>query len=452
METVSVNGNSADNVYLYVKKGVTGKPVGINEQTYSKGDNTDNYKEAKIMKEAIEGSGVQYADIYITIPCLEKKETAEKDVFCSTSQSFLDAFQETIQIEFNWSIMSSFRRSFMGNIEIESGGVRQICRSFINRNRDTGLAVVTMTVPACVLPVEKVVDSVVRAQTCDDDLDGGLYVRSYSHERKWKRINQWLKNSGLHISGKPKVCIFSQATIDLEKRIQLLVCEQELIGKVKDPYFKQLASNDIAQYDSAEIYASETCLIEIAKTFEHDYLKRMNNHIFTLFVVELIVFQDASVTTLNNSVDAEIDRQRKNPAINGSIAIIEKLLNETAGSLQFWDVRKFKYPTAEQLAINIADAFRIQKMHDTYERNKDKLEQLINVKTLKLSEKDNKMTSNLLLLLALIQVIPTLYLVFTAFITGGYDVMKIYSGLASTITVFVVWIIYRRWSKRYTKL
>ena len=79
-ETISVNGDFIEDVYIYVKKGVKGEPVAISEQTYSKGDSFGNYKEARIMKDAIAGSGVNYTDVYITIPCFEKDQKPQSDM------------------------------------------------------------------------------------------------------------------------------------------------------------------------------------------------------------------------------------------------------------------------------------------------------------------------------------------------------------------------------------
>jgi hypothetical protein len=111
--------------------------------------------------------------------------------------------------------------------------------------------------------------------------------------------------------------------------------------------------------------------------------------------------------------------------------------------MMFWDIRNFRYNTAQALADNISIAFGIDRLTKNYEANKLRLEQLINIHSARMNDYENKNINKLLLLLAMLQVIPTLYNISQLIIDGTLKFREIKSAIASVAICFILWLIFK---------
>lgn len=161
------------------------------------------------------------------------------------------------------------------------------------------------------------------------------------------------------------------------------------------------AMTNIAQFDFSEIYAYDTCVLQIDKLFDSDYEPRIYKAALTLFLMELMQFREAAVNRVNNRVSAELQDRK-----NFSVKKIQEINLEFSKSIKFWNLNVFIYPATQKIANRIADAFELDALMEVYKDQKTFLEHLIMTHSIISSEKETKILNYTVLLLTLSQVIP----------------------------------------------
>ena len=92
-----------------------------------------------------------------------------------------------------------------------------------------------------------------------------------------------------------------------------------------------LANNNFSQYKYYELYASKYSVIYILNTFSDDLILNIQDEITILYIMELIMFQSASVLRTNNRVIKELSKEG-----TVSLKFIEELYREFGKTIKFW--------------------------------------------------------------------------------------------------------------------
>lgn len=250
-------------------------------------------------------------------------------------------------------------------------------------------------------------------------------------------LDQWLFSMGLFQIGDHRTIVFSKDNLDLETRIKFLVSECEPMGKLIGEDFIQKANNNIAQYDIAQAYVSDTTLLEISSDFKVEIKDRLSVQAIEVFFVELLLLQDAAICRINKSIDDLMEKERTFSG-NSSYDLIS-IVTDLSKVTKFFDPRNFLYPTVRASFVRIADSFGIPRQLELMNENKAVLEQLISLNSSKVQSKENDIINVILVILAAIQVVPLFI--------GDHRTL-FYTGLTSTAFLIFIILLKRRLHKK----
>lgn len=221
-------------------------------------------------------------------------------------------------------------------------------------------------------------------------------------------LDSWLNERyGLYPVGEHKCIVFSGQQLSDEEKINFLATECMPMGKIIGSDFKTMATNNIAQYDTAEAYVSEVTLLEISKSFKPDSHVRLAEQAIEVFFMKLILLQDAAISNVNLLIEKAIDDETTR--IGNTEDELLALVTELSKATKFFDPRNFYYPTVRASSIRIAEKFGLTKQSALMSENKSILEQLIEINSMKLQNKENDIINVILIILAIIQVVPILF-------------------------------------------
>ena len=171
--------------------------------------------------------------------------------------------------------------------------------------------------------------------------------------------------------------------------------------KLNSKEFKKICSDNFSQYDFYEIYASRDAVVYVLHTFDDNLITNIQDEVPILFIMELIMFQDAAVLRTNNKI---VDQLSKNGSV--SISFIENLYKEFGKTIKFWNKGVFKYETVQNLSSKINEAFGTENTLAEYYKNQDFLEHIVNLRDLQNSNKESKILNIIALVLTVVQVVP----------------------------------------------
>jgi gamma-glutamylcyclotransferase (GGCT)/AIG2-like uncharacterized protein YtfP len=295
---VTTNTDITEEVYIYNKLAVKAyNTVEINQN--SNNDIEDVIKEAGILNKKIELNKLPFSDVYIFFPCFIRNKGL-LDLNCTTN--YVNEMKHVPSERLFHQFAERFTRSFIDKCEmiINISGEEYLQTSdvYITLRNDTCLGVVTLAIPAISIPPLYLYHSI---------SDGNFLVKSKNIQRALL-LSEQLIEKGIEIQGVPRSVIFMSEKPAKDNLARLLAMEN---------------GNNLAQYESADIYASELSLVEVPKNFNENYLMRIRSQALTLFMIELILLQDASISGFSMVNKADVDLPRKD-----SLQVIEKLVSD----------------------------------------------------------------------------------------------------------------------------
>jgi hypothetical protein len=223
-----------------------------------------------------------------------------------------------------------------------------------------------------------------------------------------RKASEWLQEHGLLPLGKARASVILSKPPSPETLRRLLAAEAVPVDDITSVEIDAQAKKDIAQYKYYRMYISETCEVEVVP-FGDTFELRIPDASLTLFIMELVLLQEASLSRVNQRVAREIQRYHYESK-DDCLAVIEDLGIEFADAMLLWDIRNFRYQTAQNLADHFSRAFRIEKFRENFNASRQLLEQLIGIHSTRLAERENKIINALLIVLATLQVLPVIYL------------------------------------------
>lgn len=367
-------------------------------------------------------------DLHLLIPCRLSEDRDFPD--SAETNSEIDHFIKMLDVCNN----SEFTNRYVRNLDRRSLGKNQIhliditgqhcsypCFSIVSIHSDTRLAVVDIVVPEIKAGADRIVDLFRSKQ---------LTISNSSDNRL---IDQWLlENYGLHTVGDHRSLVFSGTKLSNVEKVNLLASESEPMGLIMSDDFYEMSTKNIAQYDTAEAYVSETTLLEINKEYKPKLCDRLSEQAIEVFFIILLLLQDAAICNvemmIENAISEELD-------YNGnSNDELHTLVVEMSKATRFFNPRNFYYPTVRLSSIKIAEKFGLPKQKKLMAENKLLLEQLIELNAMYVQSKENDIINVILIILAVIQVVPILF--------GGLE-MICYTGIVSLACIVFI-ILYRK--------
>lgn len=158
----------------------------------------------------------------------------------------------------------------------------------------------------------------------------------------------------------------------------MLFCEthymqDEELGTIIDPFIeKKLASNyGIAQYNYASVFAHTNIAIQLSNTLAGTILERITKESVTLFYIELILFEEASIHIANDQIINFLSRLEKYTP-SSVLQNINFIISNYVRTIEFWDIQ-MNYPSSKESINHLREAFNIEKEQALIERNKSQL-------------------------------------------------------------------------------
>lgn len=381
------------------------------------------------------------SDIYLMIPCSVKEYKGEyqqgrlnTNDQSSMAYHFINSVKESNDQEFSDDFVKGLSREVWGGVNllvnVNAKVYIQPAIVTLTKHTLTNLGILIIMIPSVTVPGHNVLFNL-RAN-----------LLRIQHEYGTNGLREWLDTMGIQIFGTPRSVVFTSSKIPDEQILNALVTEATPMGKIIGSEFISILNTNLAQYDTARVYASEVCLIELNKTMEENHIKRISSQAIEIFFIELILLQDAAISRISSRIKQELDNESNNPGKNDSSQVLDLLACETSQAVLFFDYNQFLFPTVRLSAENIANSFGMRKLLVQHNRYKEILEQLISIHKSRMEELDNRTINILLLILAMAQVVPVFYEIVKTITQGSIQTQDIFVSLGSIGICFSLWIFF----------
>ena len=340
---------------------------------------------------------LECCDVYLLIPGkLEKGD----DVWDSIPQKHRDVFtvfrrkiDACIREEFNSHFADELERKCIGELTIEIEDPIE-GRTFYQDalagvvKHSTGICILEITVQNCAVGGNKLLNHYCGnmmhilyegQRYTADELLKALHIRKYGHKRSM---------------------VFSYGDVSEAAIVNALANEEYPMGKICGDFLRKIREQNIAQYDTAEVYVSEETMFEKCAEINAYGNKRLAYHAIEIFFVELILFQDAAVDKVYTDLEEEEKRQNEYRNVETAMARCEEISFDMAQALQFADYDQFNFPTVRLSARNVAACFGLDRIFEKYDTNKTLLETMIQANKRKWQTQQDEVKNRFLFLLS----------------------------------------------------
>jgi hypothetical protein len=382
------------------------------------------------------------SDIHLLIPCnIENYSNSLDKPAKGISKKYIDS----LIAENNSEIVSDFARNF----EYEAWGVfemysrhsedifKQYCFIILAKHKTTKLGCLEIIVPSISVPGHSILSNF-----CNNKIE-------VKYDGEIIAINRLLNNLSIDVCGKQRSVVFVSSQITEDAIVGALAaeykCESEIIGKE----FIEKSKENLGQYDYAQVYGSEFCLVEINKYTEVDFRKRLKKQADEMFLFQNITFQEAGISRVSMKLTNEIYNEINNPKRKNALLNYEKLMSELSMARLFLDSDNFVLPAVKISSEKIAKNFRLDRCLDKYNKSKEILEQLINLHKARIDEINNRFLNIMLLIIAIVQVIPIISEMIEQIVSGKADRVFIMSKLSSAFLCFSIVIAFNLVKNRF---
>ena len=138
---------------------------------------------------------------------------------------------------------------------------------------------------------------------------------------------------------------------------------------------------------------------------------------------------------------------------NVSLKCIENLYKEFGKTIVFWDYNNFNYSTSQNLANKINERFKTNEALETYYRNQNFLEHIVDLRNVQESNKENKILNCIVIILTVLQVLPTIISFFQWVLNKNINLNAMYLGgtTGSIALLIILLIMLKRRNKKKKK-
>lgn len=387
------------------------------------------------------------SDYYIMIPFtsnhnINNLKSMNND---ELSKEFLKCMKDTAIYECDNFVTKDMNRFFLGKNYIaclsdEYDGTvitKEEIYMFLTRHSSTDIYVLTIMNLGNNFSPTQIEDQVTTDNIFIYDDNTLININNYMKNKfNLKRCGE--AKSLLSISNKPRDYLEFECMMASES-----YTSNKINYKLNSKEFKKMCENNFAQYDFYEIYASRDAVVYVLHTFDDNLITNIQDEVPILFIMELIMFQDASVLRTNNKI---VEQLSKSGSV--SISFIESLYKEFGKTIRFWNKGVFKYETVQNLSSKINEAFGTKNTLDEYYKNQDFLEHIVNLRDVQNSNKESKILNIIAIVLTIVQVVPLIMEFIDWFFETDFNRINIFSPKyvfsVSTLLIIILIILIRK--------
>ena len=215
------------------------------------------------------------------------------------------------------------------------------------------------------------------------------------------KIRGLAQKLGIELYGKKRSMVFAYGEVSKQAIINALANEDSPMGTIGGDFARKVELENIAQYDTAQVYVSTATMFEKCTSSPEDPNERMEYQTVEIFFVEMLLMQDAAIDKIYEDIKEEEERQRCgkiNP--KETSARIEEINFDMSQAIRFADYEQFYYPTVRESSKKVAAAFGIEHIFNKYESNQQLLSRMVQTNMQKVEAEQSKIKDMFLLLLA----------------------------------------------------
>jgi gamma-glutamylcyclotransferase (GGCT)/AIG2-like uncharacterized protein YtfP len=437
---VSCNGHPCE-AWVYTRPGVSGVPADPSAASTMPKDEVLGL--IGDFRHQLSGSSLPYSDAYILLPCLvgQKKghPSRAEQPRASFETSFIKQLENICRSEFSGNLTDHIARDFLPMIEIaactaDDNGILGFEKASVIASHFTlsKYGVLTLVIPAVSVSLLHVLDQV---------SSGRLKVRD-AGTKEFLPIETYFSDQGFSLHGTPRVAVFMKQPPAFKDLVSLLMCEVDSPAPITGTQLLNNAKENIAQYESAEIYASDICVVELPRHFSPQYEERLCGQLLTLFILEIMQLQESALRAVSDNVYRMIGAQAYKSDLL-ALTQIEEVTEEYAKAMLLWDTNNFKYRSAQTLANELARKFDMKRKFEVFFQYKDVVEQLTQVHSSRINIAETKVLNHVLLLLAFIQIVPVIFSVVQSLTEKTPGLSDLVSALTSVASCFLIWMVFK---------
>ena len=359
-----------------------------------------------------EGKSLKRADLHLLVPGYFKGDAMPSSIKKSYWGKMLQEQSDfSASSEFNSDFLKNTTRVALGEIEIILDDYNGD-RTFVQRaaltlmcQNDTMLCVADIYIPACVASVHRIL-----CEYC------GGFIR-LRYQGKEMSLGDLCENLDIVQYGARRSMVFAHEELSDELLLNILVNEENPMGKIVSSHFMDIIKNNVAQYDTARVYVSETTMIEITANGSPLLDARIESQAIEIFFVEMLLLEDASVSKIYSRVKEAIADERRHGRTKANGRVITEIIEESSYTTFFADYQQFNFPTVRVSARKIAKAFGIDEIREKYDKSRQILEDMIErhnteleMHNSEISKHQERIENILLLLLAVLSGVEPLHM------------------------------------------
>ncbi|MBE6853736.1 MAG: hypothetical protein E7505_09765 [Ruminococcus sp.] len=376
-------------------------------------------------------------DLYLLIPGKLNKDEGAWDDIPEVNSEFFNVFKNNIDTcvsrEFNSEFAKDLERKCIGSIVIEiidiTDGKTYLQDAVIGIvKHKTGFCILEIITPDCAIGGNKLL-----SYYCGD------FIKIIYANKKYS-VQEFMEKLKIRRFGKKRSIVFAYNCTDENEIINALANEENPMGVIGGDFSKKVQNENIAQYDTAQVYVSHETMFEKCKEINIIGDERLEYNAIEIFFVELILFQDAAIDKIYIDLQEEADKQRGYRDVNEATERYEQLSFDMAMAIRFGDYEQFNYPTVRASARKIAQSFGLELIYEKYRLNKELLATMIESNKRKIQERQDRIKNFFLLLLSALSIIPTLGEILQSIFAENHDEIFCYTiSLAIVLVGFAIY-------------
>ena len=344
------------------------------------------------------------ADVYLLIPGKISKKENSWSAIPSVESEFFQGFQENIdeciRSEYSSEFATKIERKCVAEVilQIEDQVDHNVYRQkavVAMVKHSTGFCVMEIMVPNCSIGGNKLLN-----YYCGNFLKVLYKGKEYTIEKFCEYLN-------VRRFGKKRSMVFTAFEVEKEHIINALANEEYPMGKMGGIFEEIVDKQNIAQYDTAEVYVSNETMLEKCKKVNNISEERLAYNAIEIFFVELILFQDAAIDKIYQDLNREEEQQRADSDVKIAMERYEQLSFDMAQALQFGNYEQFIFPSTRESARNVAKAFGVDYIFEKYETNRELLVSMIKANKRRTEEQQDRVKNQFLLLLSALATVDT---------------------------------------------
>lgn len=235
-----------------------------------------------------------------------------------------------------------------------------------------------------------------------------------------------------------KTCLSTRQPIPADILPSYFACEtydsENMGAKITSPEVAEQISLNIAQYNSSDIYVGKRSVLRVdRRPGDHQVATLASDSVF-LFILEILAFKEAAVLRTNTKTIEAISDSRLL-----EMATMDQLTSEFSSTMPFWDIRVFRYITAQNLANKLDNSFGIEKHFATYDKNQQFLQHKINIRQAIQQSNEDKILFFIALILFVFEIAPYLFTMYQRLLEHKwFSMSEIYSILGSGVSTWAL--------------